>query len=406
MENTVQIPPVLIGRHDECATLKECMASNSSEFVIVCGRRRIGKTFLVDQFLENRYDFSLVGKHKTKTQTQLNYFAKAIQKYSGQKQKTYADWYDAFDALEYYLETLPVNRKKIIFIDEMPWIDTQRSTFVSALENFWNGWANRRYDIVLIASGSANSWMAEKLIDNQCGLHNRITRRLYLEPFTLSETEEYFKSFDSPLTRYDILQCYMFTGGIPFYLSLMNPQMSVAQNIDMLFFHKSAPLRREYDELYSALFTHVDSYIKVIEILYDHKYGLTKREISKATKLNGTFLNTVLNNLELCDFIENFELFGKKNTLVYRLVDFYTLFYFKFIANRHNKDTEWWIHNLDDAGIRAWMGLTFELICMKHHKQIKKALGISGIGTSVSTWKCLPDTENEIPGAQIDMLIE
>ena len=406
MENTVQIPPVLIGRHDECATLKECMASNRAEFVIVCGRRRIGKTFLVDQFFENRYDFSFVGKHKTKTQTQLNYFAKAIQKYSGQKQKTYADWYDAFDALEYYLETLPVNRKKIIFIDEMPWIDTQRSTFVSALENFWNGWANRRYDIVLIASGSATSWMADKLIDNQGGLHNRITRRLYLEPFTLSETEEYFKSFDSPLTRYDILQCYMFTGGIPFYLSLMNPQMSVAQNIDMLFFHKSAPLRREYDELYSALFTHVESYIKVIEILYDHKYGLTKREISKATKLNGTFLNTVLNNLELCDFIENFELFGKKNTLVYRLVDFYTLFYFKIIANRHNKDTEWWSHNLDDAGIRAWMGLTFELICMKHHKQIKKALGIAGIGTSVSTWKCLPDTENEIPGAQIDMLIE
>ena len=406
MENTVQIPPVLIGRHDECATLKECMASNRSEFVIVCGRRRIGKTFLIDQFFENRYDFSFVGKHKTKTQTQLNYFAKAIQKHSGQKQKTYADWYDAFDALEYYLETLPVNRKKIIFIDEMPWIDTQRSTFVSALENFWNGWANRRYDIVLIASGSATSWMADKLIDNQGGLHNRITRRLYLEPFTLSETEEYFKSFDSPLTRYDILQCYMFTGGIPFYLSLMNPQMSVAQNIDMLFFHKSAPLRREYDELYSALFTHVDSYIKVIEILYDHKYGLTKREISKATKLNGTFLNTVLNNLELCDFIENFELFGKKNTLVYRLVDFSTRLYFKFIANRHDKDTEWWSHNLDDAGIRAWMGLTFELICMKHHKQIKKALGISGIGTSVSTWKCLPDTENEIPGAQIDMLIE
>ena len=406
MENTVQIPPVLIGLHDECATLKDCMASYRPEFVIVCCRRRIGNTFLVDQFFENRYDFSFVGKHKTKTQTQLNYFAKAIQKYSGQKQKTYADWYDAFDALEYYLETLPVNRKKIIFIDEMPWIDTQRSTFVSALEYIWNGWANRRYDIVLIASGSATSWMADKLIDNQGGLHNRITRRLYLEPFTLSETEEYFKSFDSPLTRYDILQCYMFTGGIPFYLSLMNPQMSVAQNIDMLFFHKSAPLRREYDELYSALFTHVDSYIKVIEILYDHKYGLTKREISKATKLNGTFLNTVLNNLELCDFIENFELFGKKNTLVYRLVDFYTLFYFKFIANRHNKDTEWWSHNLDDAGIRAWMGLTFELICMKHHKQIKKALGISGIGTSVSTWKCLPDTENEIPGAQIDMLIE
>ena len=288
----------------------------------------------------------------------------------------------------------------------MPWIDSQRSTFVSALENFWNAWANRRYDIVLIASGSATSWMADNLLENQGGLHNRITRRIYLEPFTLGETEEYLKSQNFFWTRYDMLQCYMFTGGIPFYLSLMNPQMSVAQNIDMLFFKKNAPLRNEYNELYSALFSRVDSYIKVIELLYSHKYGLTKREISKATKFNGKFLNMVLNNLEQCDFVDTYELFGKKNTLVYKLVDFYTLFYFKFIANRHNKDTEWWSHNLDDSGVKSWMGLTFELICMRHHKQIKKALGISGIGTSVSTWKCMPDPDNETPGTQIDMLIE
>lgn len=406
MENEKLMSPVLIGRHNECEILRDCMTSSRSEFVIVCGRRRIGKTFLIDKFFDYTYDFSFVGKHRVKTQIQLSYFAKAVKKYSGQKQGPYADWYDAFDALEEYLETLPTHRKKVIFIDEMPWIDSQRSTFVSALENFWNAWANRRYDIVLIASGSATSWMADKLIDNPGGLHNRITRRLFLEPFTLNETELYFKSQDSPLTRYDILQCYMFTGGIPFYLSLMDPKASVAQNVDKLFFDKNAPLRTEFDELYSALFTYADSYITVIELLYNHKYGLTKQEIAKAAKYNGKFLTTVLNNLEQCDFIDKYELFGKKNTLVYKLVDFYTLFYFKFIAGRHDKDTEWWSHNLDNPGVKSWMGLTFELICMRHHKQIKKALGISGIGTSVSTWKCLPDPDNEIPGAQIDMLIE
>ncbi len=406
MKAVTTIPPTLIGRRSECEVLEACLSSNRSEFVIVCGRRRIGKTFLVDQFFGNSYDFSFVGKHKMKRQLQLGYFAKALEQYSGKKQTPYADWYQDFDALEEYLSTLPQDRKKVIFIDEMPWIDSQRSTFVSALENFWNAWANRRYDIVLIASGSATSWMADKLIDNQGGLHNRITRRLYLEPFTLAETEQYFRSFDSPLTRYDILQCYMFTGGIPFYLSLMDPQMSVAQNIDMLFFKKGAPLRNEYNELYSALFSHVDSYTNVIELLYNHKDGLTKREISKAAKFNGKRLNTVLNNLEQCDFIEAYGFFGKKNTLVCRLVDFYTLFYFKFIADRHDKDTEWWSHNLDAPGIKSWMGLTFELICMRHHRQIKKALGISGIGTSVSTWKCLPDEDNDMPGAQIDMLIE
>lgn len=398
--------PVLIGRHKECETLRECLTSSRSEFVIVCGRRRIGKTFLVDQFFEGNYDFSFVGKHKTKTQIQLNYFSKELQRRTGQELRKFADWYEAFDALEDYLMGLPADRKKVVFIDEMPWIDTQRSTFVSALENFWNGWANRRYDIVLIASGSATSWMADKLIENQGGLHNRITRRMYLEPFTLAETEEYFRSFDSPMTRFDILQCYMFTGGVPFYLSLMNPKLSVAQNIDMLYFDKNAPLRKEYSELYNALFTHADSYIKIVELLNSHKEGLTRKEIAKASNMNGIFLNTLLSNLEQCDFIDKYEMFGKKNTLVYKLVDFYTLFYLKFIENRNNKDEEWWSHNLDSPSVRSWLGLTFELVCMRHHKQIKKALGISGVATSVSTWKCPPDPEAGTQGAQIDLLIE
>ncbi len=406
MENMNTTSSQLVGRHKECEIFRECMNSSRSEFVIVCGRRRIGKTFLVEEFFGGRYAFSFVGKHRTKTQVQLSYFAKDMNKYSSTKQHPYSDWFEAFDALEEYLENLQTKQKMVIFIDEMPWIDTQRSSFVSALENFWNGWASRRRDIVLIATGSATSWMADKLIENQGGLHNRITRRIYLEPFTLAETEEYFRSIGAPFTRYDILQCYMFTGGIPYYLSLVNPHRSVVQNIDSLCFSKNAPLRGEYDELYSALFSRVDCYLKVVELLYGHKAGMTRKEISTATKLNGKFLRTILNNLCQCDFVDTYEMFGKKNTLVYRLVDFYTLFYYKFIAGQHNKDGEWWSHNLNNASIRSWMGLTFELVCMRHHNQIKKALGISGIATSVSTWKCLSDVEKKLSGAQIDMLIE
>ncbi len=406
MKNSNLEAPVLIGRHYERDIIRECLSSSRSEFVIVSGRRRIGKTFLVDQFFNYTYDFSFVGKHRMKTETQLRYFANAIEKYSHQKRGKFNDWFEAFDALEDYLENLNLDRKKIIFIDEMPWIDSTRSTFVSALENFWNSWANRRYDIVLIATGSATSWMADKLLSNSGGLHNRITRRLYLKPFTLSETEEYFKKVNSSFTRYDLLQCYMFTGGVPFYLSLINPKLSIAQNIDILCFKENAPLKNEYDELYSALFSHVDSYLKVIELLYKHKAGLTRQEISKATTLNGQHLNTVLKNLELCDFIDTYEMYGKKNKLVYRLFDFYTLFYLKFLASRHDMNEDWWTHNLDNSNIKSWMGLTFELIAMKHQKQIKKALGISGISTAISTWKCTSDKEKEISGAQVDMLIE
>lgn len=398
--------PVLIARQRECELLTESLKSSRSEFIIVCGRRRIGKTFLIDQFFHNEYDFSFVGAHRAKTTIQLRNFAKAIRQYSGKKPAPFADWYDAFDALEEYLETLPTDRKKVIFIDEMPWIDTSRSTFVEALENFWNGWANRRYDIVLIASGSATSWMADKLIENQGGLHNRITQRIYLKPFTLGETETYFKSQDFYWTRYDMLQCYMLTGGVPYYLSLLNPKLSIAQNIDALCFDEKGPMNKEFNELYPALFTHAEQYVNVVTLLYHHKSGMTRTEIAKAINVNGAMLNTILDNLEQCDFIDKMEMFGREKCLVYRLIDFYTLFYFKFLANRHSLDEQWWSHHLDDADIRAWQGLSFELVCMKHHRQIKKALGISGVATTVSTWHCQPDEKKQLPGAQIDLIIE
>lgn len=398
--------PILIGRHKETEILKECLSSPRSEFVIVCGRRRVGKTYLVDHFFQGTYDFTFVGKHNTKTKQQLAYFAKELERHNGKKYSGFKNWYDAFDALEAHLEQVSGNRKKVIFIDEMPWIDRQRSTFVSALENFWNGWANRRHDILLVASGSATSWMANNLIENKGGLHNRITRRLYLEPFTLSETEEYFSSFGCQLERYDILQFYMLTGGVPFYLSMLDPKQSVAQNIDNLCFTKNAPLKTEYHELYNALFKRADTYIQVVELLYRHKKGLTRKEISKALSLNGKYLTTVLTNLQQCDFIESYGNYGKKGSTVYRLVDFYSQFYLKFLKGNTTKDHKWWSHNLDDTGIRAWQGLTYELICLRHHREIKKALGISGIGTEISTWRCAPDEEKGLPGAQIDMLIQ
>lgn len=394
----------LIARGKECKQLEQCLLSGRSEFVIVCGRRRIGKTFLVDRYFNNTYDFTFVGSHKAPTKIQLRKFASALKEYSGVKHDPFADWYDAFEALQRYLASLPADRKKVVFIDEMPWIDTARSSFVIALEDFWNGWANRRSDIILIASGSATSWMADNLLENQGGLHNRITKRIYLKPFSLGETEEYIRSVGGGWTQYDILQCYMLTGGVPFYLSLFDFKQSVAQNFDSLCFDEDGPLRNEYDELYNALFTHADSYIKVVETLYKNKGGLTRAEIASHTKLQGTFLTTVLKNLDQCDFIEKREMFGRQ-TLVYRLADFYTLFYFKFIKQNHKFDKDWWSHHLNDAGLKAWQGLTFELICMQHYQQIKVALGISGIATEVSTWKCAPDEKNGLPGAQIDMII-
>lgn len=396
---------MLVGRERECNELRRVMESDRSEFVIVYGRRRVGKTFLVDQYYQGKYDFTFVGGHNLSRQRQLTNFAKALKKYSGVKREKFADWFDAFDALEEYLESQDENRKKVVFIDEMPWIDTQKSDFVSALENFWNGWAARRSDIVFIASGSATSWMVDNLIENQGGLHARITSSIYIRPFTLKETEEYLQRKYCKWDRYQILQCYMVFGGIPFYLSLINPQDSLVQNVDRMFFSHSAIMRSEFDELYNALFSNAELYINVVKALANHHGGMSRAEIVKAVGVNGGTLSWVLTNLERCDFISRSHNFGcKTREANYRLIDFYTLFYYKFIAQDTSGDDLWWSHNFESRLVSTWQGLTFEIVCLVHTDAIKKALGILGMATEVSSWRKTGNDKQK--GGQIDLVIK
>lgn len=395
----------LVGRERECQELHRVMESDRSEFVIVYGRRRVGKTFLVDQYYQGQYDFTFVGGHNLSRQRQLTSFARALKKFSGTKPDKFSDWFDAFDALEEYLESLDANRKKVVFIDEMPWIDTQKSDFVAALENFWNGWAARRNDIVFIASGSAASWMVDNLIENQGGLHARITSSIYVRPFTLHETEVYLLRKHCKWDRYQILQCYMVFGGIPFYLSLINAKESLVQNVDRLFFAQGGIMRSEFDELYNALFSNADLYISVVKGLAAHHDGMSREEISKATGITGGTLTRVLTNLERCDFISRNQNFAHKvKDTIYRLVDFYTLFYYTFILSDVSGDEQWWSHHFESRQVSTWQGLTFEIVCLMHTDSIKRALGISGMATEVSSWrKAATEGQN---GGQIDLVIK
>ncbi len=398
----------LIGRAGEWAELQRCLDSDRSEFVIVYGRRRVGKTFLIDSFFSGKYDFVFTGGNKLAKEKQLRAFAKAMKKYANyEKQPVFKDWTDAFDALEEYLESIPENRKKTIFIDEMPWIDTPKSDFVESLELFWNSWGARRSDIMLVASGSASSWMMDKLVENPGGLHARITNNIYVRPFTLKETEEYLRSRNIGWNRYQILKLYMILGGIPFYLSLLDPKKTQIANIDYLFFRRNSEMRTEFDELYNAIFSNAEKYIDVVEQLFKNKEGMTYSELQKSVDLEGGKLTTVLTNLERCDFILSYSQFGNKNKgTIYRLIDFYTLFYLKFIRNNDTKDDEWWLHNYNSRSVESWQGRTFEVICLQHLKQIKKKLGISGLSTSASAWRYVAPADTDERGAQIDLVID
>ena len=404
---------IVIGREHEMAELQRSLESDRSEFVIVYGRRRVGKTYLVDNFFNYEYDFSYVGGHRLSKSKQLRNFAKVLKKYAHLRlQPKFSSWDDAFDALEEYIEGLPKDKRKVVFFDEMPWIDTPQSEFVEALETFWNGWAARRRDIMFVASGSSTSWMMDKLVENQGGLHGRITNNIYVRPFTLHEVETYIKSSGGSWDRYQMLQAYMIIGGIPFYYSLLNLKESLVQNVDRLFFRKNGELRTEFDELFNALFTNTDKYKSVVALLNGTRDGMTRAEIENATGMDKSVLSTVLRNLERSDFILRYSQFGNKSKgAIYRLVDFYTLFYHRFIDSFNAQDEEWWSHNFQSPSVGTWQGLSFEIVCFMHLTQIKYKLGISGISTAASSWRYTPPKKKKKEdvkekGAQIDLLIE
>jgi hypothetical protein len=283
-------------------------------------------------------------------------------------------------------------------------MDTAKSKFMSAFEHFWNSWASAQKNVKLIVCGSSTSWLMDKIINNKGGLHNRTTQQIYLKPFSLSETELYLRSQNFAWTQKQIAECYMVFGGIPYYLSLLNKKFGVPQNVDNLLFSENGKLKTEFSNLYASLFKFSEKYVKVVEALSKKLKGLTREEILKATKHpdGGTFTKT-LTDLELCGFIRRYNGFGKrKRESLFQLVDFYTLFYFRFIEKNRSLDEHFWSHSTDTSVIRAWKGYTFELLCLTHISEIKRALGIHGMLTKVAAWK----SEKSSDGAQIDLLIE
>ena len=397
---------ILIGRQRAIAELEWAVKSDRSEFIILYGRRRVGKTFLVRKFFDDKYTFHYVGAHRQPKNLQLQNFSEALANYSGGETRPIESWHDAFLRLEEYLEVCADSRK-IIFFDEMPWMDSQGGEFVDELEYFWANWVQNRDDIVFIACGSATSWMKEKLEDNQGGLHNRMTHKIYLRPFYLSECKAYLAHRGFDWSDYQILQCYMIFGGVPYYLSLLRPNLSLPENVDSLIFRRGGDLANEMNELYNALFKNADRYMSVVKLLATKRQGFLRSEIEQATGFSGGGLSKMLDNLERCDFVVSYAQFGNRNKLtLYRLSDFYTLFYYRFVEGNRSRDEQYWLHHYTDRSVESWEGFTFEEVCLRHLPQIKRGLGISGMATEASSWRYVPGKGVDGKGAQIDLVIK
>ena len=399
----------IIGREKEQKILRNVCEEKEARLVAIYGRRRVGKTYLIKQFFNEQFDFFFTGSFETPMKVQLALFNEALQKYSHRQFSMSKNWFEAFGQLQDYLSCVQKERI-VVFLDELPWMDTSKSLFIKAFSYFWNSWASTRSGLTLIVCGSATSWMIDKIIGDKGGLYGRVSRSIYLAPFNLHEVEQFLTQKKGIVwNRYQIIEAYMILGGIPYYLDLLEKELPFDQNIDELFYRNDAPLRTEYDFLFRSLFKSASIYRQVVEVLATKNKGLTLKEIKETiTDYNGGALTSALNNLSRCDFIRRYSSFGKKERdSIYQLTDLFSLYYLKFVAGHSGLDEHYW-SNLKESARNAWAGYAFEQVCLHHISQIRSKLSIKGVLTNICTWsspKHIDKDGTEWPGVQIDLLL-
>lgn len=395
----------IIGREKELNILKGLYESNQSKLVIVSGRRRVGKTFLIDEAFKGDFVFKLTGSRNQPTSIQLRNFIAELERRTKKESKKIYDWIGAFELLRDYLDSLDESKRIVVFFDEFPWLDNRKSGFLSAFEFFWNDYGSSKNNLLFIICGSSTSWIENKILKNKGGLFDRHSAILKLKPFTLKETELFLKDRNINWERIDIVRLYMVLGGIPYYLNYLDNNLTLNENVDNLFFNDDALLKDEFNQLYLTLFERAEGHIKVVTALSTVKSGLTRKEIADITKLsyNGA-LSEILESLEVSGFIMSYDRYGDKKETCYMLMDYFSLFYLRFLKDKHGIDHHYWSNSYESSSKRVYEGLTFERVCLTHIDNIKDALSIGGVLSTQYPW--LKKGNDEESGAQVDLVID
>ena len=408
---------MIIGREYEVNKLKELYNSKDAELVALYGRRRVGKTFLVDEVFNKKICFRhsglspadesclLEGNGKIHMKEQLAHFYRSLKEYGSRAEKEPKSWLDAFYMLEDLLaEKYSKKKKVLVFIDEIQWLDTPRSRFLTGFEAFWNGWACHRKNIMVIVCGSSSSWVLDNVINNHGGLYNRVTYEMKLSPFSLEECERFFIAKGVEMSRYDIVQSYMTVGGIPYYLRYFEKGLSLPQNIDRILFSDKAVLKDEYDRLFSSLFTNPNTMKSIVRALSTKRRGLTRKELTKLIGItDGGDLSKQLKALISGDFIMGYYSFGNEKEMLYKLIDPFCNFYLEFMDDRKVNGKRHWINIESTPRVRVWKGYAFENVCWNHVHQLKEALRIGGVITNETLWT--KRGTDDSAGTQVDLII-
>lgn len=402
----INIAMEFVGREEEIHKLNNYISSSKSELCAVIGRRRVGKTFFIDHVIKEQLFFKFTGKFESPLTIQLERFSITIkEQFNLSQTPVFSSWFQAFDFLKNRLKASRLKKKKIIFLDEFPWMETKNSFFITAFGEFW-AWAATRGDIMIIICGSAASWMIKKIFKNKGSLYNRVTGRIHLSSFTLNETKLFLQTKGILWKSDAIIKLYMIMGGIPFYLDQIEKGESIDQAIDRLFFHKKGLLRLEFDELFASLFGNPEPYERIVDALSKTADGYDRIKLLEETSFtSGGNITKLCDDLESSGFITTYiPLHKKSRDKVFKLTDPYTLFYLKYVKSHNSQSNQAWHQLTKTSSWMSWSGLAFENLCYLHINEIKKQLKIEGVQSAESVWR--HKGNDVMNGAQIDLVID
>ncbi|SFV60339.1 archaeal ATPase, fused to C-terminal DUF234 domain [hydrothermal vent metagenome] len=403
-----------IARDEELNILEREYQKNDSSFIAVYGRRRIGKTALINHFLnkKNGLLFSVTGAYDVKTKEHLANFSNKLSLAFGSKEKQFNNWSSAFQSLQIEISSIEIskNSKMTIFIDELPWLAEMRDNgFKGALSLFWNDFASKREDIFLVVCGSATSWIINHVINDHGSLSNRITALIHLETFNLRETKEFLETQGHKgLSHKTVMDYYMVLGGVAHYLKLLNPKLSFVQNIQELFFKRNGVLRTEYNRLFRSLFKNHKTHELIVNYLVSAWEGKSLSDLSKKKGLKkGATLINALRELEESNILKKrYKYKQRKRDIIYGISDPFIYFFNRWVKDTSQMDllgNQNFFQNIyKSQSYKSWCGFAFENICHTHIVEIKRALGIEGVITRNYYWRA----SDKKSGAQIDILLE
>ena len=378
----------IIGRKDEEEHLLWRLSHDEGQFIAVYGRRGTGKTFFVEELLGERIDLTVTGIPGGSRKDELHNFSRELSARSGQKFPFTRSWMDAFRQLRSFIETRKEQESIIVFLDELQWMDTPKSRFLTMLGHFWNSYGNWVRNFRLIIASSDPGWMIQKVFGDPGELYGRIVCRLWLRPFTLRETEELLQRRGFHLDRRETLLAHMLTGGVPYFLTMLDPKESLAENTERLFFSPDAPLCAECESVLSSLSAVSEGSPgrRILELLAQNDRGLRIEEITKALKPEPEdIIQDALQGLEESGLTRVYGSFRKrKHGAVHCLSDSSLLFCLRFVRGCAGTPPR----SRSDAGERrTWMNAAFAISCLRHMNEIREAAGISRILVSICVWQ-------------------